>query len=343
MVLLASSALSATRKRSLNVFGGLRMGGGKALRVSGVVRSLVLGAAFTSAVFVSPAYAWDPPSGPVSAEEVPQELDGIEIVEHLGDSVPTDISLRNSEGKSVLLKDMIKGDRPVVVNFVYHTCPTLCSMVMAGFTASVRDPELPWLIGEKFDVITVSIDLRDTPDVLMAKKAQYVQKYGRSESSAAGWHFVSGVPSEVKRLADAIGFKYKWDAKAQQYSHAAAIFVLTPGGKISRYLYGIDYPAQDMRLALAEAAEGKSVSTYEKLLLYCYHYDPASRGYVLVAMNVMRLCGALTVLLLGAFLSVFWLREARLRKTNPVVPGSDTPRTSIDVSNPSPANRGGSL
>lgn len=256
-------------------------------------------------------------TGLVGTEEVPSdyvlpELADVGVTEHLGEQVPMEILLRDEQGQDVPLQQFFRTGKPVALNFVYHSCPTLCSMVQSGFTASLK--EVPWNVGEQYEVLTISIDPKDTPQIAAEKKAQWVGTYGRSsEKTAAGWHFLTGDERQVKRLAQAVGFTYHYDPRQRQYAHSAAVFVLTPTGKIARYLYGIEFPGKDMRLALTEAAEGRFVSTIDHLLLYCYQYDPNARGYVLVAWRVMRLGGAVTLLLVGALLGVLWQRERRKR------------------------------
>lgn len=298
-------------------------------------RTLTLAAAVAAMAIVCPARAErEIGHGPaLPADQVPAELMQIGIDEHLGETVPSDVSLVDEAGRAVVLGDFIKTGRPVVVNFVYHTCPTLCSFVQNGFAASLR--EVPWSIGDKFDVLTISIDPRDTPQIAAEKKAKWVGGYGRDAAQTGkGWHFLTGQEAELKRLTQAFGFRYAFDAKQGQYAHSAALFVLTPNGKISRYLYGIEFPKNDVRLALAEAAEGKTISTVDHLLLYCYQYDPNARSYVLVAMRVMRLGALATMLGLAAFLGVFWARERKKAKLQPPTP----PATKLsDPESPTPA------
>jgi protein SCO1 len=256
----------------------------------------------------------------VPPDYVPPELADVGVKEHLGDAVPLDVTLRDEQGNDVALGKYFTSGKPVALNFVYHTCPTLCSMVQSGFSASLR--EVPWNIGERYEVLTISIDPRDTPQIAADKKALWVKGYGRSpEQTAAGWHFLTGDERQVKKLAESVGFIYHYDPRQKQYAHSAAVFVLTPTGKIARYLYGIEFPAKDMRLALTEASEGRFVTTLDHILLYCYQYDPNARGYVLAAWRVMRLGAALTIAALGSFLGIMWLRERRKRASSaPVAP-----------------------
>jgi protein SCO1 len=246
---------------------------------------------------------------PPPVDEVPAQLRDVGVTEHLGELVPRDVRLRDEAGREVRLGDFVAGRKPLLLQFVYHSCPTLCSLVSSGLVASLR--ELPLTVGEQFEVLTVSIDPHDTPAIAAEKKQKALAAYGRGgEGAAAAWHFLTGEASEVKRLADAVGFAYRYEAEEKQFAHSAALFVLSPDGKLSRYLYGIEFPAFDVRLALAEAAEGRTVtSTVDHLLLYCYRYDPLARSYVFFAINLMRVGGALSVALLAFWLVRLWRRE----------------------------------
>lgn len=275
--------------------------------------SLTLSACVTAlAVSGGPAFADDFGPGSRPADEMPKELENIGVTEHLGDVVPGDVMLRDEAGNEVKVGQYLKGNKPVVLNFVYHQCPTLCTFVLNGFTKGLK--EVPWAIGEQYEILTVSIDPRDTPQIASVKKAARIEQYGRAKDSAnKGWHFLTGDAREVKRLADAVGFRYEYDAKDQQFAHSSSLMVLSPDGKISRYLYGIEFPGKDLHLSMLEASAGRtSLSLHEQAMLYCYRYDPAARSYVLVALNVVRLSGLLTVILLGGFLGVLWRRERKL-------------------------------
>jgi protein SCO1/2 len=274
------------------------------------------------------AFADDFGPGALPADQLPRELENIGVVEHVGDVVPGEIMLRDEAGHEVKVSSYLKGDKPLVLNFVYHQCPTLCSFVLNGFTNGLKD--VPWAVGEQYEILTVSIDPRDTPQIAGEKKAARIAQYGRAKESAQrGWHFLTGDAREVKRLADSVGFRYEYDPKDQQFAHSAAVIVLSPDGKISRYLYGIEFPGRDLHLSMLEASAGRtSLSLHEQAMLYCYRYDPAARSYVLVALNVVRLSGALTVLLLGGFLGILWRRERK--SGEPPAPGDD-------VKTPAPA------
>jgi protein SCO1 len=255
--------------------------------------------------------AWRPESEGIPSSPAP-ELEGVDIVEHLGDALPKGALLRDTEGKAVRLGEAFDGSRPTLFVFAYHTCPMLCSLVLDATVTALNSVQ--WTVGDEFDVVSISIDPRDTPETATKKRAQVVGNYARAKGSTKGWRFLVGDEENIRRVTNAIGFQYNYDARQKQYAHPAAIYLLTPEGNIARYLYGIQYPPGDVRLGLLEASQGHSISTTEKLLLYCYHYDPQGKKYSLVAMNVMRLGGVVTLVLLGGFLTLMWVRERRRRQ-----------------------------
>jgi protein SCO1 len=240
------------------------------------------------------------------------ELSGVGLIEHLGGALPRDAAFRDTEGKPVKLGDYFDGKRPTLLVFAYHTCPMLCSLVLDATVRSLND--VAWTVGREFDVVSISIDPHDTPETATRKRAQVVGSYARAKADAVGFHFLVGDESNIRKVTDAIGFEYRYDERQRQYAHPAAIYLLTPEARIARYLYGIQYDPKDIRLGLLEASEGRSVTTTEKILLYCYHYDPQGKHYSIVAMNVMRLGGVLTIAALGSFLTIMWARERRRRK-----------------------------
>ncbi|MFH1699379.1 MAG: SCO family protein [Candidatus Zixiibacteriota bacterium] len=240
-------------------------------------------------------------------------LEGIDIEEHLGDIIPLDVVLTNDAGKQVILEKYFNDDKLVILILGYYTCPMLCNLVFNGVTEGIRN--LAWTPGKEYRLLTVSIDPLETVQLAADKKQNYIKSLGRAEVSA-GWTYFVAAAEESKRLADAIGFKYYWDEANNQYAHAAVITILTPEGKISRYLYGIEFKERDLRLALLEASEGKIGNTIDRVLLYCFHYDPDAGGYVVLAGNVMKLGGTITVVLLVLFLGFWWLRESRRRRVS---------------------------
>jgi protein SCO1/2 len=246
--------------------------------------------------------------GALSAEpSLPPQLDGVGIQEKLGNPVDLDLMFTNERGYQVPLRSFFHKDKPVILNLVYYACPMLCNLVLNGQTQVLR--EVPWTPGEEFEIVTVSIDPSEMFDLAVRKKQMYLESYGKP---ATGWHFLTDYKGNVKKLAQQVGFNYRWDEKTQQFAHAAAIMFLTPEGKVSRYLYGIRFKTRDVRLALTEASESKLGVTVDKLLLFCFHYDPAARSYVLFARNLMRGGGVLTVFILGAILFRLWRSERNM-------------------------------
>lgn len=243
---------------------------------------------------------------PVAAAEqaLPRELEGVGIKEKLGAEVDLDLTFIGENGYPVALRDYFGRGRPVILNLVYYNCPMLCNLVLNGQTTALR--ELPWTPGEEFEVVTISIDPTETFALAQKKKALYLTNY---ERPAPGWHFLTDHQGNVKRLADQIGFNYKYDESQRQYAHAAAIMILTEKGVVSRYLYGIRFKLRDLRLALAEASDGRVGGISERVLLFCFHYDPSSKSYVPFATNMMRAGGVLVVLILSFFLLRLWRRE----------------------------------
>jgi protein SCO1/2 len=273
------------------------------------------------------AQAWKEGSAP-TPNATPPELVGVDIVEHLGGQLPAGATFLDTDSHAVRLGDFFDGKRPTLLVFAYHTCPMLCSLVLDATVRSLND--VAWTVGREFDVVSISIDPKDTPATATRKRSQVVGSYTRATGSTAGWHFLVGDESNIRQVTEAVGFKYNYDARQKQYAHPAAIYLLTPEGRMARYLYGIEYPPSDVRLGLLEATEGRSISTTERLLLYCYHYDPQGRHYAIVAMNVMRLGGAVTVVAMGSLLGVMFLRERRrkasetLTQDAPLRPGGRT-------------------
>lgn len=249
--------------------------------------------------------------GPASAfgNEVPTELEAVGIQEHLGGQVSiNDLHFKDDEGKDVTLSKYFSRGRPVLLAMVYYECPNLCNMLLNGLTDSLKS--LDWTPGDQFDIVAVSINPRETPDLAAKKKAAYVKEYGRS-GAASGWHFLTGQESQIQRLASQVGFGYRYDKQEQQYAHASVIDVLTPEGKVSRYLYGIEFAQRDLRLALTEASNGKIGNVVDRLLLFCYHYDPQTRKYSPIVSRIMQTGAGGTVLVFGGFLAIFWRREKR--------------------------------
>lgn len=244
-------------------------------------------------------------------EPLPQELEGIGIVEHLNEPIPLELEFTDDEGRAVRIGDYFHKDRPVLLSVVYYSCPMLCTLVLNGMTEALR--ELDWTPGKEFELVTVSFDARETHTLARLKKQSYLSEYGRP-GAGPGWHFLVGGEGSIRSLTEAIGFKYRWDEEGHQFAHQAAIYVLTPDGKISRYLYGVMFEPRTLRLSLVEAGAGKVGSPFDQIILYCFHYDETSGSYALAARNVMRAGGILSIVVLGAFLSRLWIRDRQRRR-----------------------------
>lgn len=239
-----------------------------------------------------------------------QDPPHITIAQKLNTRIPLDLQFRNERGQVVRLKEYFNHGRPVLLNFVYYRCPMLCPMVLEGTTTSLTN--LKFDIGKQFDVLTVSIDPRDQPSEAMLRKDKYIRHYGRLDS-ADGWHFLTAHESAIKALTDAVGFQYSYDSRTDQFAHGAALLVLTPDGRTSRYFYGFEYKPRDLRLAIVEASEGKVGTPVDQLLLLCFHYDPATGKYSRNAMMFARAGGVTTMLALGGFIFVM-IRKERTTK-----------------------------
>lgn len=248
------------------------------------------------------------PGTPGRMEQAPEELREIGIDENLEAPLPLDAEFRDERGNPVRLGEYFDGDKPVVLALVYYRCPMLCNLILDGLTSSLKD--LEWSVGEDFEVVTVSFDPTETHTLAQLKKQSYLKEYGR-DGADSGWHFLTGPKESIDRLTDTVGFRYEFVEDRNEYAHTAALFLITPDGRISRYLYGILYEPSTLRFALVEAGEGKIGSVVDRVLLYCFHYDADEGKYSLVARQVMKLGGGLMVLVLGVTLLVFWRRELR--------------------------------
>jgi protein SCO1/2 len=222
-----------------------------------------------------------------------------------------DLEFRDENGDTVTLGQFFDGERPVILTLNYYRCPMLCGLMLNGMVDGLE--QMKWTAGNEFEIVTVSINPLETPALAREKKQNYLKRYDRP-SAASGWHFLTGNEPEIQRLAETVGFSYKYDPEQQQYAHPAVMFVCTPDGHVSRYLYGIEYPPKRLKLALLEASEGEIGSTLDQIVLYCYHYDPSNRRYSPVAMNIMRVGGGAAASVLAVALGLFWLAEWRKRK-----------------------------
>ncbi len=237
----------------------------------------------------------------------PAILQKVGITQNLNERIPPDLMFRDETGKPVRIGDFF-GQKPIVLSLVYFDCPALCTEVLNGELRTMQAISLD--LGKDFEAVTVSFEPKDTPALAKAKRDVYAGQYGRS-GAADHWHFLTGDQQSIDALTNAVGFHYAYDSSIRQYAHAAAILVLTPDGRIDRYFYGVIYPARDVRLGLVEASQGKIGTLTDHALLYCYQYDPMTGKYGLVVMNVLRAAGGLTVLILGIFMAMMFLRERK--------------------------------
>lgn len=258
----------------------------------------------------SPRY-YDPSAG--VSNGMPDALKDIGIEQKLGEQLPLETVFRNENGEPVKLGSYFEKGRPVILALVYYECPMLCNEVLNGLTGSLKG--MSFDAGKEYEVVAISFDARenDKPDLAKNKKASYMERYGRP-GTENGWHFLTGDQSAIDAVTKAAGFKYHWDEKTNQFAHAGGIMIVTPDGKMSKYFYGIDYAPKDLKFGLMESAENKVGSAADKLLLYCYHYDPASGKYGFAILKAIRVGGVLTLLAMGVMGFVFW----RKNKIKPV-------------------------
>ena len=247
----------------------------------------------------SPLYGGAPSTGTTSTG-LPPVLKKVGIDQKLNEQVPLDAIFKDEQGREVHLGEFFKG-KPVVLSLVYYTCPMLCNQILNGMLGSFR--QISFNAGEQFEVVNVSFDPHDTPAIAAAKKQTYIKAYNRAGGEQA-WHFLTGDEANIRRLADAVGFRYLWDEQTKQFAHASGIMIATPEGKLARYFYGVEYPPRDLRLGLVEASQNKIGTPVDTLMLYCYHYDPATGKYGAVVMNIVRVAGVLTLVLIAGMLLV---------------------------------------
>lgn len=257
----------------------------------------------------SPLYSprkYDPSQG--TANGIPDALKKVGIEQKLGEQLPLEAEFKDENGQAVKLGDYFKNGRPVVFALVYYECPMLCNQVLNGLTGTLKG--ISFDAGREFDVVAISFDARENekPELAKNKKASYMERYGRP-GTEKGWHFLTGNQASVDAVTNAAGFSYEWDDKSSQFAHASAIMIVTPEGKLSRYFYGIDYAPKDVKFGLMESAENKVGDAADKLLLYCYHYDPSTGKYGFAILNFIRLGAIATLLGMGAMGFVFWRRN----------------------------------
>ena len=235
----------------------------------------------------------------------PELLKDVGVDQKLNESIPLGLQFNDEKGKPVELRQFF-GSKPVILSLVYYNCPMLCTQVLNGLERSLKEVSLD--LGKDYTVVTVSIDPTERPGLASAKQQLYAGMYGRP-GGAQGWHFLTGDEPQIKQLASTVGFRYAYDPDSKQFAHASVIMLLTPEGRISRYFYGITYPSRDLRLGLDDASEGKIGSPVDAVLLFCYHYDPATGKYGVVISHVIQLLGGLTILVVGGLILLLSRRE----------------------------------
>lgn len=284
------------------------------------ILSCLLLAGYLSLEPITPALAqrfagqtYSTPAGDAPGTELLRDV-GIE--QQLGAQLPLATELRDETGQAVPLQKYF-GKQPVVVIFAYYRCPQLCTQVLNGFLRASQ--AIPQVIGRDYQVVTISIDPTETPQVAAEKKNNYVRAY-RRPGAEEGWHFLTADAAAIERLTTTAGFRYRYDPASTQYAHASGIMIATPDGKLARYYYGIEYPPPDVRLGLVESSEEKIGSAVDQILLLCFHYDPLTGRYGLVISRLLKITGSLTALALGTFIIRMIRHERRRAAAGPVVP-----------------------
>lgn len=253
------------------------------------------------------AHAEPKVAGLTSAEQA-RELQGVGIQEHLGANLDKDLQFKNENGEVVTLGSFYDGTHPVVISPVYFSCPGLCNFHLNGVVDALKT--IDWTAGSQFKYLAISFDPKETPDLAAGKKKTYMKSYGRA-GSEAGWHFLTGDSETIKKLTEQIGFQYKWNEETKEWAHASAAVVTTPKGTISRYLHGIMFDGKTFKLALNEASEGKVGTLVDRMIWYCFHYDPHQSKYTLYASNIMKAGGVAIILVMAAILLPVWIRSRK--------------------------------
>ena len=282
---------------------------------------------FAAALLACAAGARASRTGPMAPDSV---VRNVAIDQNLGAQVPLDLEFRDETGAPVRLGKYLGAGRPVVLSLVYYRCPGLCTMTLNGMSRAFKP--LQFSAGREFEVVTVSIDPKETPALAAEKKAEYVSQYGRP-GAAEGWHFLTGDGPAIKKLAETVGFRYLYDAATDQYAHSAGIMVLTPAGRVARYFYGLEYSSRDLRWGLVEASENRIGTVADSVNLLCYVYDPASGKYGVPVMRALRAGAILTLGTLAGFI-LLMLRRDRRAAVAPAPAGAPGPAPGAPGSQP---------
>lgn len=258
--------------------------------------------------FSSAAVAYDGKLAPLTADSKPRGMEGVGIKENLGGQLSLTALVTDENGVTQPLATYLHPDRPLIFSLVYYSCPGLCNFHMNGVVEALKGVD--WNPGQKFDVVALSFDPKEGPELAKAKKATYVKLYDRPEAES-GMHFLTASQATIDQLAKDVGFSYRWDEEAKEWAHASAAVLISPNGKISRYLHGIMFDSKDMKLGLAEASQGKIGTFVEKMVWYCFMYDPQQSKYTLAAYRLVQVGGGVFILILAALLIPQWLRSKR--------------------------------
>lgn len=305
----ASSASYAARVANAACVGGAARAALAALLVAALL-ALPRGA-YGQEGESSPAVMKDIGTGPgLDASATPEILKHVGIEQKIGASLPLDLKFNDESGTPVKLGSYF-GDKPVILTLVYYDCPMLCTEVLNGLNRSLAP--LNYSIGEEFEVVTVSFDPRETPTLASQKKAVYTQRYGRP-GTKEGWHFLTGDAPAIDALTETVGFNYVYDETEGQFVHGSAIMIASPQGTVSHYFFGIEYPSEDIRLAIIESSEEKLGTVFDQIMLYCFNYDPEQGRYGVAIMNAMRVAGLVTLLAMGSFMVVMIRRDRRRKQ-----------------------------
>lgn len=269
------------------------------------MRAGIAAVAAACAALALPAAAQD------RQEPLPKALEHAGVEEKLDAPLPLELAFKDEGGRDVSLGSYFRTGRPVILTLNYYRCPMLCTLELNGLVKGLKG--LPWTPGDEFEIVTVSIDPRETPTLAQAKKQSYVADYERPAASA-GWHFLTGSAAAIDTLTKAVGFAYTYDDAADQYAHPAVVVLAMPDGRVSRYLYGVEFDTATLRLGLLEASRGRIGSALDRFVMYCYHFDPNQGRYTLAAIEIMRVGAALMVLVLGVVIASFWRQERKRRR-----------------------------
>lgn len=245
-------------------------------------------------------------------KELPEALKAVGVDERLGKRVPIgDLQFKNENGSTVTLANYVKGEKPIVIMMGYYKCPKLCSLILNGLISAAKSQT--WSLGKEFDLVMVSIDAREDPVLASSKKQSYVKYYGRVDGEK-GIHFLTGEQENITKLAKSLGINFKYDKRMDQYVHPAVLAVISPKGKITRYLYGIDFKSSDLKLALIEGANGTVGTIIDRILLFCYSYDPEIGSYSFTITRILKVLSTITLLIVGVFILGFWRRQNKEAK-----------------------------